>query len=89
MTRRHKPIFPPWWSWPRTVSDHIERRMLDRGFTHLQLHAMLAHARHIRPSTTDGRFVVDCSLRGRQWRVVLEPQPELQQVVIVTAFSPD
>lgn len=89
MTQRRRPRLPDWWPWPRVVSGHAQRRMIERGLSLLQLQAALARVRRVRPSHESGRFVAECSLSGAVWHIVVEPQLELGRTIIVTAFQPD
>jgi len=60
--------------------------MLDRGFTDLDLRTMLDATHELRPDPEFGRWRAETTFRGRPWRVILEPDPNLQVLVVVTAF---
>jgi len=47
---------------------------------------MFEVATSVRPDTFDDRFVVDTVHRGAPWRVIVEPDDELQCIVVVTAY---
>jgi hypothetical protein len=87
MTRRAKARWPDWWTWELLLSDHLERRMEDRGFSEVDLRAMIAHARSLRPSPVEGRFVVECRWKRATWRVVVEPVATNRKLIVVTAWA--
>ena len=47
---------------------------------------MFERASSVRPETVDGRFVVETVHRGAVWHVVVEPDQELQCIVVITAY---
>jgi hypothetical protein len=77
---------PPWLDWELELSPHLEKRMLDRRFTEVDLRAMLEHVRDVRPSPVEGRHVLLCPHGGRSWSVVVEPDEEASVLVVVTAY---
>jgi hypothetical protein len=60
--------------------------MKERGFNALDVRMMMQRPRHISASPGTGRWILDARLRGRSWRVVLDPDPVKREMVIVTAF---
>jgi hypothetical protein len=40
-----------------------------------------------REDTIEGRWVIESRLRGRAWEVVVEPDFEMQLLVVVTAYA--
>ena len=79
--------FPAWWDWELELTPHVEKRMEDRGFTEVDLRAMLEHADGWRADVIDGRFVIETRLRGCRWEVVVEPDEVEHLMVVVTAFG--
>lgn len=77
---------PSWWAWELELTPHLEKRMEDRDFTEVDLRAMFERASSVRPETVDGRFVVETVHRGAVWHVVVEPDQELQCIVVITAY---
>ena len=77
---------PEWWGWEAEFSPHLLRRMLDRGFTEIELRALLEDAIGLHPDPGPGRWRVETTHRGRPWRVIVEPDFLLQVLVVVTAF---
>jgi hypothetical protein len=62
------------------------KRMEDRRFTEVDLRRMLAEARGHRADVARGRWVIEASNRRRRWRVVVEPDPDAELLVVVTAY---
>lgn len=77
---------PHWWDWDLELSPHLLKRMVDRGFSEVDLRHMLVDVTRISPDSEDGRWVVESRLRGRPWAVIVEPDFELMVLVVVTAF---
>ena len=78
---------PPWWDWELELSLHVERRMVDRDFTEVELRAMLEQSTDVAPALVEGRFVARTRHRGAPWEVILEPDEETHTVVVVTAYA--
>ena len=77
---------PSWWDWELELTPHLEKRMGDRDFTEVDLRRMLEVATSVDPDTVDDRFVVDTVHRGAPWHIIVEPDNELQCIVVVTAY---
>ena len=60
--------------------------MEDRGFTEIDLRSMLADAQSHRADVVDGRWIIQTALNRAQWEVVVEPDPEDELLVVVTAY---
>ena len=60
--------------------------MEDRGFTEIDLRSMLADAQSHRADVVDGRWIIQTTLNRAQWEVVVEPDPEDELLVVVTAY---
>lgn len=78
---------PEWWNWPLELSPHVLKRMVDRGFSEIDLRLMLDEATELRPAREDGRWIAATTHDARAWEVVLEPDPITQVVVVVTAYA--
>ncbi len=78
--------WPEWWDWELELSPHLFKRMIDRGFSELDLRAMLERARGYRPDIVDGRWVVVTSYRGKTWEVIVEPDRNAARLVVITAY---
>ena len=60
--------------------------MGDRRFTEIDLRRMLERASGYREDVVEGRWVIGTRHRGREWEVIIEPDPERQLLVVVTAY---
>ena len=68
------------------MSPHLLKRMDDRRFTEIDLRAMLSRAAELQRDAVSGRWLVETRHRGRRWRVIVEPDPALKVLVVVTAY---
>jgi hypothetical protein len=50
--------WPAWWDWELELTPHVLKRMLDRGFTEVDLRQMLEDASSFRPDVEEGRWVI-------------------------------
>lgn len=78
--------FPAWWEWELELTAHVEARMEERGFTEVDLRAMLERASGIEPATQPDRWIVRTRHAGAAWLVAVEPDPEDRRLVVVTAY---
>jgi hypothetical protein len=78
--------WPEWWDWELEFSPHLFKRMLDRGFTELDLRTMLEHARGYRPDVVVGRWVVVSLHRRQTWEIIVEPDFNAKRLLIITAY---
>jgi hypothetical protein len=85
---RAKENWPDWWSWELDCSNpHLAKRMIDRGFNETDLRDMLERSAGYRPVEQEGRWVIECSLAGRSWEVIVEPHAAEILLIVVTAYS--
>lgn len=61
--------------------------MEDRGFSEVELRAMMEGAMTHRPDVFEGRFVLETAHRGAPWEVIVEPDREGQLLVVITAYG--
>jgi hypothetical protein len=78
--------WPLWWHWQLEITGHVERRMQSRNFTEIDLRHMLQHAIRYRSDVSPGRWIVETRLRDQQWEVIVEPDPERRQLIVITAY---
>ena len=78
--------WPPWWDWQLELSPHVLKRMLDRGFSEVDLRLMMEQATAIREDREPGRWVVDTSHHSQPWKVIVEPDLADEVLVVVTAY---
>ena len=81
--------WPTWWNWELEVSPHAFKRMTERDFTELDLRRMLDIAQSVASDNVPGRWRVLSRLRRRPWEIIVEPDVEAQQVVVITAYPLD
>jgi hypothetical protein len=60
--------------------------MDDRRFTELDLRRMLERASGYHEDVVAGRWVIEAKHRGKPWEVVVEPDYDQQELVVVTAY---
>ena len=78
--------WPTWWDWELELSSHLEKRMLQRDFTEIDLRTMLAQATAYRPDFIEGRWVVETHHRHHSWEIVVEPDFLEGSLVVITAY---
>lgn len=83
--RRRVP-WPEWWDWELELTPHLEKRMVDREFTEVDLRAMLERASGHRPDPVEGRFVIETEHKRSPWEVIVEPDEIDHLLVVVTAY---
>jgi hypothetical protein len=80
--------FPEWWEWELELSAHLLKRMVDRGFSEIDLRLMMENAIGIvEDEVAPGRWIVETRHAGEQWHVIVEPDFGDQVVVVVTAYG--
>ncbi len=62
------------------------KRMIDRGFTEVDLRRMLEHSQRLRRDIVPGRWVAASRHRRRRWEVIVEPDFERELLVVITAY---
>jgi hypothetical protein len=67
-----------------TQAPPILKRMLDRGFTEIDLRHMMERASSLDADLVEGRWIASCRHEKRPWKVIVEPDFEQQLVVVVT-----
>ena len=68
------------------MSSHLEKRMLQRDFTEIDLRTMLEQAIAYRPDFIEGRWVVETHHRHQSWVIVFEPDFLERSLVVITAY---
>ena len=81
--------WPQWWSWELELSPHLLKRMVDRSFNEADLRLMLENATGYHENHEEGRWAIESKHEGRPWEIIVEPVPEEQILVIVTAYPVD
>ena len=60
--------------------------MEDRSFTELDLRGMLEAATGYRKDIAPGRWVIEAKRGRTPWEVIVEPDPSLETLVVITAY---
>lgn len=63
--------------------------MVDRQFSEVDLRRMLERASGLREDSVEGRWVIETRHQKRSWEVIVEPDPESELLVVVTAYPLD
>ena len=74
---------PEWWEWELGFDSHIEDRMEERGFSEVELRAMLEDATSLSPARRKGRWSAHTHFQGLPWVVVLEPDAADQITYVI------
>jgi len=83
------PDWPEWWEWELVLTEHLLTRMLQRGFTEVDLRVMMEGASGLSPSVEYGRWVVTARHGNRRWAVVVEPETQKRLLKVLTAYEVD
>ena len=78
---------PSWWEWELDCTNpHLLKRMVDRGFSEIDLREMLETASDYEADHAQGRWLIHTIHSDRPWDVVVEPDESLKLLVVVTAY---
>jgi hypothetical protein len=78
--------WPEWWSWELEFSPHLLKRMVDRQFNEADLRLMLEQANGYHENHELGRWAIETTHAGQEWEVIVEPVPDEEVLVVVTAY---
>ena len=78
--------WPAWWHWDLELTPHLEKRMVQRDFTEVELRTMLAVANGYHPDMVLDRWIIETRHRGRVWEVIVEPDDMERVLVVITAL---
>lgn len=81
--------WPDWWEWELELSPHVLKRMVDRGFTEVDLRSMIECAVGLHEVSATERWAIETEHNGRHWEVIVEPDEAVQLLVVVTAYPVD
>ncbi len=68
-------------------SPHLAKRMKDRQFGETDLREMMESATGFHPDYEPGRWVVETRWRDDAWEVIVEPLPDEQLLMAITAYK--
>jgi hypothetical protein len=80
------PTWPTWWDWELELSSHLFKRMADRGFNEIEIRRMLSAALKLPPDVVPDRWIVETQHNRALWEVIVEPDPDAQLLVVITAY---
>ena len=80
------PRWPEWWDWELDLSSHLLKRMLDRGFSEVDLRSMMENVSGLHEDETPGRWVVETTHDSESWEVIVEPDAEGRLLIVITAY---
>jgi hypothetical protein len=60
--------------------------MEDRRFTEIDLRRMLDRATGFQQDMAPGRWVIETRHKRTDWQVIVEPDEDLQALVVITAY---
>jgi len=63
--------------------------MVDRGFTEVDLRAMMQSAVSLQEAGQPGRWIVMTKHESRPWHVIVEPDTAERVLVVITAYRVD
>jgi hypothetical protein len=78
---------PSWWDWELELTPHLQKRMLQRDFTEVDLRTMVSNATNCAAGSVPGRWLLTTRQRDVRWEVVVEPDVEERLLVVVTAYQ--
>ena len=86
MSPARRTNWPPWWQWELELSAHVLKRMVDRRFSEVELRSMMEAAMDLRENDEPGRWIVETSHERTRWEVIVEPDPQDELLVVITAY---
>jgi Domain of unknown function (DUF4258) len=81
--------WPEWWDWDLELSPHLLKRMIDRGFNEADLRLMMEQASGYHENHEEGRWAIVAVHEGRDWEIIVEPWPDENVLVVITAYPID
>lgn len=70
---RSAPDWPPWWEWELDLWSHLRR--------------MMEYANGYRRARREGRWIITTKHRGKDWEIVVQPDPDTKYLGVVTAYE--
>ena len=81
------PPFPLWWTWELLFTGHARLRMEQRGISETDVRVIIERATGFGRSVVEGRFTIRSRYRNRSWIVIVEPDVEMELLVVVTVYE--
>jgi hypothetical protein len=84
---KKKRVWPDWWNWEIKISSHMQKRLLKRDFTEIELRRMMEYATNFREDYKEGRWIIDTRFRRSAWQVIVEPLHDETKLEVITAYE--
>ena len=81
--------WPPWWKWELIFTGYAAGRMEERLCREVDVRRMMEYALDCDRSKREGRWVIETRLRRAPWKVIVEPDADEKNVVVVTVYPVD
>ncbi len=78
--------WPDWWTWELELTSHLLERMVDRQFNEIDVRLMLENAGSLVDNHIEERWVIITQHQGRKWEIVVQPLPEEEILLVITAY---
>ncbi len=78
--------WPEWWDWELELGAHLLKRMIDRGFSEVDLRLMMEEAIGLREDHEPGRWAVETTHDGDSWEVIVELDAADRLLLVITAY---
>ena len=78
--------WPEWWEWELELGPHLLKRMLDRGFSEVDLRLMMDRASTLREAADSERWIVETMHDSVPWEIIVEPDVLDRLLVVITAY---
>lgn len=78
--------WPEWWHWELELSAHVLKRIIDRGFSEVDLRAMIGGASGLHEDEYPGRWAIESEHDSIPWEVIVEPDWNEKLLVVITAY---
>ena len=82
-------VWPPWWEWELAFTSYTGGRMEARLCTEVDVRRMMENAIDYYRSRREGRWVIETRFRQAPWKVIVEPDPDREVLVVVTVYLVD
>ncbi len=79
--------WPEWRNWTLELTPHIEKRMVQRDLSEIDLRKMLYNARGFKKDKEQERWIIYSKIDSVNWEIIVEPDYDEKLLVAVTAYS--
>lgn len=78
--------WPEWWDWELEFSPHLLKRMMDRGFTEIEVRLMMDNATALREAEVPLRWIAETAHDSCPWSIIVEPDMADRLLIVITAY---